>query len=147
MCRAVSNTNVIDGESFTTTTHIDSNYGRVKGTTYPNGLTVEYQFNDKGYLNIVKNAANDYIYQEIVSMDDWGKWNVAELANNGLLVERDYYEARGQMLGSSLKNGAGNTAFQSLSYEYDSYGDLTDYYVSLYTGTQTSLSHEAFVKV
>ncbi|WMS87509.1 hypothetical protein [Pleionea litopenaei] len=119
LCRATSSSQNIDGQTYSTITHIDSYFGRTKGITYPNGLTVEYRYNDLGYLTKVKNAANDYVYQEITSMDAWGQWSSAKMAGDNLKVERSYYEASGQMLASKLSSGDGNSDYQAFDYDYN----------------------------
>jgi|GEM_PF-1927559 len=143
LCRATSSSQIIDGQTYITTTHLDSYFGRAKGITYPNGLTVEYRYNDLGYLTKVKNAANDYVYQEITSMDAWGQWSSAKMAGDNLKVERSYY-ASGQMLASKLSSGDGNSDYQAFDYDYNNYGDLTKFQVSNFLGTSTSISVEEY---
>ncbi|MBQ4811523.1 VCBS repeat-containing protein [Pseudoalteromonas luteoviolacea] len=41
-----------DGQRFVTYTFYDENYGRVSGMRYPNGLTLEYKYNDYGTASL-----------------------------------------------------------------------------------------------
>jgi len=47
----------------------DSQNGKVKATTYPNGLTIENIYNNQGYLKQIKNAVRGNIYQDVVAMN------------------------------------------------------------------------------
>lgn len=143
-CRANQSQNIIDGETFTVTTHLDSFYGRVKGVTYPNGVTIEHQYNSYGYLTKTKNAASGYVYQNITAMDDWGQWSQAALANNQLAINRNYFEASGQMLGSELTTGSGNQVFQSVDYTYDDFGNIINTDVANFKGGRMVRSVERF---
>ena len=71
----------VDNQSFTTSHYFDTTLGRPKGMRYPNGLTLEYLYNDTGYLKWIKNAANRYIYHEVTAQDAFGNNTQGKLGN------------------------------------------------------------------
>jgi RHS repeat-associated protein len=143
-CRLVRQTDVINGESFNLLTHIDGNYGRVKGKTFPNELTIAYTYNNHGYLHRTYNPSNNYIYREIDGMDEWGQWDEARLGNNVLQIDRNYIEASGQMLSSALYRNNRNTLLQAVDYDVDRYGNLQQMYVDNYNGSEVVHSDEDY---
>ncbi|MBD1582581.1 tandem-95 repeat protein [Pseudoalteromonas sp. S16_S37] len=121
--RPSSHTVTGSGKSYTTTTFYDGNYGRVKGVRYPNDLTLEYTYNDLGYQESVKNAANDYVYQAVNTQDILGNIIESKLGN-GLTQKQFYSLASGQMTGSHTATEHGGQ-LMSLNYnQYDGFGNL-----------------------
>ncbi|MCW9017407.1 MAG: hypothetical protein OQJ89_10610, partial [Kangiellaceae bacterium] len=60
-------------DTYTTSTGYDGFYGRIKSLTYPKtGLTLAYEYNQDGYMNKLKNAADNYVYQEVNAMNAFG---------------------------------------------------------------------------
>nr|WP_246722905.1 fibronectin type III domain-containing protein [Aliikangiella sp. G2MR2-5] len=98
LCRPLQTTTSIDGRSFVQTTHYDTNYGRVKGVTYPTGTTLENWYNSDGYLTHQVNAANDYVYHEVTAADARGQVLRALKANGNLTEKRVFDDVSGQML-------------------------------------------------
>ncbi|WNO11239.1 SpvB/TcaC N-terminal domain-containing protein [Teredinibacter sp. KSP-S5-2] len=118
----LTTTETLGGDSHSVTQLYDANYGRLKGLRYPNNLTLEYQYNDLGYLTQLKNAANGYAYQTINSMDQWGNITGAMLGN-GVSETAQYSDVNGQVL--SLGATRGTTALLSIYYQqYDGYGNI-----------------------
>ncbi|MFS1523915.1 RHS repeat-associated core domain-containing protein [Microbulbifer sp. 2304DJ12-6] len=117
-------TTTIDGEDFATYSHFDSHYGRLKGLSYPSGLTLRYGYNDAGYQFRTSNAASGYSYREITQMDAWGEWSFANMAGGIYTMGRDFHNETGQMVGTAFDSLALN--HQTLSYTYDAFGNLTD---------------------
>ncbi|NVK21490.1 MAG: VCBS repeat-containing protein, partial [Kangiellaceae bacterium] len=78
--------------------YMDNNYGRPKGMKYnTTGLTLAYDYNDRGYMTKVKNANGGYVYQEIQDLDAHGKVT-SQLMTNGLITQTaNYHAATGQM--------------------------------------------------
>ncbi len=74
----------------------DSFYGRPKALTYPNNLTLEYRYNDTGYLNQTRNAASGYIYRTVTDMDAAGHLTGSQMAN-ALLTQSSSYNSEGTM--------------------------------------------------
>ncbi|WP_261627209.1 SpvB/TcaC N-terminal domain-containing protein, partial [Pseudoalteromonas holothuriae] len=111
------------GKSYTTSTLYDGNYGRVKGVRYPNNLTLEYTYNNKGYQTSVKNAANDYVYQTVESQDILG--NITQSALGNGLIQKQYYSlTSGQMTGSYTETD-NSQQLMALNYtQYDGFGNL-----------------------
>ncbi len=119
----------IDGEDFLTVSHYDSNYGRLKGLTYPSGLTLQYGYNDAGYQFRTRNAVSGYSYREITQMDAWGEWEFANVAAGNYIVGRDFHAATGQMAGTAFDSLV--QSHQLLSYDYDNFGNLWQQTVSV----------------
>lgn len=115
-------TTTIDSEDFVTVNHYDSNYGRLKGLSYPSGLTVKYSYNSAGYRFRTSNAASGYTYREITQMDAWGEWEFANVAAGNYIVGRAFHAETGQMSGSAFDSLV--QTHQMLSYDYDTFGNL-----------------------
>jgi RHS repeat-associated protein len=116
-------TTTIDGESYTTSTLYDGNYGRAKGMVYPNDLTMEFEYNARGFLTHERNGQSGYVYREITEQDAWGNVSDASYTDGALRGTYTYSTRTGQMLSSQVEQGS--TAVHYLDYEeYDSYGNL-----------------------
>ncbi|WP_444932850.1 RHS repeat-associated core domain-containing protein [Microbulbifer sp. JTAC008] len=122
-------TTAIDGEDFVTQSHFDSNYGRLKGLSYPSGLTLQYGYNSSGYQFRTSNAASGYTYREITQMDAWGEWEFASVAAGNYTIGRSFYSETGQMAGTTFDSLVQN--HQGIAYSYDSFGNLTEQVVQL----------------
>lgn len=118
-------------KSYTISTLYDANFGRVKGLSYPNNLTVKYEYNTRGYLTHIKNAASGYVYQNITEMDKFG--NIASSTlGNGLTESNLYYAASGQMANKTV-NKTGQGQLLDINYSaYDGFGNLRE--LSVTTG-------------
>ncbi|MCW8127427.1 SpvB/TcaC N-terminal domain-containing protein [Microbulbifer halophilus] len=132
----------IDGEDFLTTSHYDSNYGRLKGLTYPSGLTLQYGYNDTGYRFRTSNAASGYTYRAITQMDAWGEWEFANVAAGNYTVGRDFYAETGQMAGTAFDSLV--QSHQTLAYTYDNFGNLNEKTVSV-PSQSPALNMESYV--
>ncbi|WP_413662612.1 RHS repeat-associated core domain-containing protein [Microbulbifer sp. CNSA002] len=122
-------TTAIDGEDFVTVNHFDSNYGRLKGLSYPSGLTLQYGYNNAGYQFRTSNAASGYTYREITQMDAWGEWEFANVAAGNYTIGRSFHAETGQMAGTTFDNLVQN--HQGIAYRYDSFGNLSEQVVQL----------------
>ncbi|WP_444900371.1 RHS repeat domain-containing protein [Microbulbifer sp. VAAC004] len=122
-------TTAIDGEDFVTQSHFDSNYGRLKGLSFPSGLTLQYGYNSSGYQFRTSNAASGYTYREITQMDAWGEWEFASVAAGNYTIGRSFYSETGQMAGTTFDSLVQN--HQGIAYSYDSFGNLTEQVVQL----------------
>ncbi|MFS1526289.1 RHS repeat-associated core domain-containing protein [Microbulbifer sp. 2304DJ12-6] len=116
-------TTAIDGEDFVTQSHYDSNYGRLKGLSYPGGLTLQYGYNPAGYQYRTRNAASGYTYREITQVDAWGEWEVASVGASNYTISRDFHRETGQMAGTTFDSLVQN--HQGIAYSYDSFGNLS----------------------
>ncbi|WP_171037351.1 SpvB/TcaC N-terminal domain-containing protein [Pseudoalteromonas phenolica] len=118
-------------KSYTISTLYDANFGRVKGLRYPNNLTVKYEYNTRGYLTHIKNAASGYVYQNITGMDKFG--NIASSTlGNGLRESNLYYAESGQMA-NKIVNKTGQGQLLNINYSaYDGFGNLRE--LSVTTG-------------
>ncbi|WP_371196437.1 hypothetical protein, partial [Glaciecola sp. SC05] len=113
----------IDATRYNRSTEYDANHGRVKATTFPNGLKVAYHYNSVGYLQFERNAASGYVYKQITAQDVFGNIVAERTANNKTAGDFVYSYATGQMQSASVKRGT--AAVHSLTYsDYDSYGNI-----------------------
>ncbi|WP_444897336.1 polymorphic toxin-type HINT domain-containing protein [Microbulbifer sp. SSSA005] len=122
-------TTAIDGEDFVTQSHFDSNYGRLKGLSYPTGLTLQYNYNSTGYQFRTSNAASDYTYREITQMDAWGEWEFANVAAGNYTIGREFHAETGQMAGTTFDSLVQN--HQGIAYSYDNFGNLSERVVQI----------------
>ncbi|WP_144394246.1 RHS repeat-associated core domain-containing protein [Pleionea sediminis] len=122
-CRVVTTDTTIDGTNYRVTQHYDANYGRLKGMKYPNGLTVEYNYNERGYLETTKNPVSGYEYSQLLEMDSSGNWIAANIANGHAGIDRTFFAENGQMASTTLVRGSIDS--QQVTYEYDRYSNLT----------------------
>ncbi|MGL6162242.1 RHS repeat-associated core domain-containing protein [Microbulbifer sp.] len=132
----------IDGEDFLTVHHYDTNYGRLKGMTYPSGLTLRYSYNNTGYRFRTSNAASGYTYREITQMDPWGEWAFANVAAGHYTLGRDFHAETGQMAGTAFDSQV--QSHQTLAYGYDDFGNLQEKTVQLPSATP-ALNTETYV--
>ncbi len=119
----------IDGEDFVTASQYDSYFGRPKGLRYPSGLTLAYEYNERGYQTTVRNAGSGYMYREITEISAAGQWQRASLAAGTATVGRSFDNATGQARGSVLENLLGS--LHSQSYTYDAFGNLKTIYTEV----------------
>lgn len=125
LARPTAVTTQIDGQSYTVATEYNQTYGFVKSVKYPNNLTLAMHYNSKGYLQYQKNAANDYVYQEITGLDNYGNVNGAKFAENSQIGSYLYSARTGQMLSSKVSVGLNNVHYLAYT-DYDSYGNLRE---------------------
>ena len=87
--RLTSNTVQIDGEQFSQHYQYHSQSGQLLSRTYPNGLTLAYEYNDHGYVEWEKNAASGYVYRQHIAQDAFGNITQANLGNG--VTESDFF--------------------------------------------------------
>ncbi len=125
-CRPITTTTTIDEESFTNQTQYDDNYGRVKGTVYPTGITLESRYNDRGYLTEQRNGQSGYVYHQVTEVDARGQVLNALKADGILTESSEYDENSGQMLSVHTHATNGGTQRHRIDYvSYDGFGNLT----------------------
>lgn len=112
----------INGTKYTTSWDFDGNYGRVKSMSYPNNLTIKYEYNAQGYLDKQSNAQSGYVYRAITEQDALG--NITQSSfGNGIGLTNQYSLISGQMLSTQ----AGSLHHLSYGIDgYDSYGNLIE---------------------
>ncbi|MFC4701771.1 RHS repeat-associated core domain-containing protein, partial [Glaciecola siphonariae] len=124
LARLTDTTTRINGNDYRTEMAYDAGFGRVKSLTYPNGLTLAYQYNRYGYLTHEMNAASGYVYREITDQDKWGNISGARISNQQLRGEYRYSSRTGQMLWSKVSATVGDDLHELQYTDYDSYGNL-----------------------
>ncbi|MCG7537923.1 RHS repeat-associated core domain-containing protein [Pseudoalteromonas sp. OOF1S-7] len=111
-----------EGRTFATSTYYDANYGRAKGMRYPNNLTLEFVYDERGYQVGVKNKASGYTFQQVTARDVFGQIQ-SQTLGNGLQMDNYYSRQSGQMTEHyTHKNGSNLLAIQYTGY--DGFGNL-----------------------
>ena len=135
--RPETSTTTIDGKSYTTTVKYDD-VGRVWQTIYPNGITIQNNYNAQGYLASISDAEKNITYWQLNMMDAEGR-AIKETHSNGLVTDKTYDVASGFLdnihtyVGASLAlqqkvfgnaEGPINTDIQNLQYQYSPLGNV-----------------------
>ncbi|WP_444996035.1 FG-GAP-like repeat-containing protein [Aliikangiella sp. IMCC44359] len=143
-CQPAQVTTSIDGNAYTIKTQYDSNYGRVKGLTYPNDLTVHQLYNERGYSKKSQNAVSGYVYTETRRLNARGQLVEAQKANGVLTEGVDYSETSGQMLSIYTHTSQGGNQRHRLAYDYDGFGNLNYQTAEQVQNNQTVISMEVY---
>lgn len=121
-------TKLIDGVPYDTeSTYYDnsasSSAGKLKETTYPSGLNVEYRYNGVGVLSQMVNPQNQTIYWEMLAANAFGQVS-AEKLGNGVknITEVNPTNGRAARIYSTL--GFSTDYLFDNVYEYDKLGNL-----------------------
>lgn len=128
--RILDTTTEIGSDSYVTRVAYDANLGRIKSTTYPNGLVVGYGFDDKGYVTSEYNAASGYVYRKLTAMDAMGHVTGSQLADTGngssfyLTATNTHDLKTGQMLSTKAVNTNGAAVHHIAYTNYDVYGNI-----------------------
>lgn len=74
-----------------TITHsYDDFYGRPKTLSYPQDLTLSYEYTASGYLESTKDNDTGFVYRKITELDAKGDITRSVIANNRINIQRDY---------------------------------------------------------
>jgi RHS repeat-associated protein len=116
-----------DGEVFTTRYSTDP-VGRPSTVTYPNtggsSLTVQYNYNEMGYLNALLDASDQKVLWAAKSMNALGQVT-DEYTRNGVETTSDRNRAIGALMGTTSQSVAdGNRKIQDWAFTYDGFGNL-----------------------
>lgn len=114
--RVISETEKIDGSTFTTKTAYNSQ-NKVETVEYPSGLTVRNSYTPDGYLQSVSSADSKTVYWTAGSSDASGRM-LTETFGNGVSTATSY-DAMGRTTAIRTSDGLGWT------YAYDHKGNLT----------------------
>ncbi|GAB6263868.1 FG-GAP-like repeat-containing protein [Photobacterium sp. R1] len=99
------------------------NNGRVEEKVLPNDLSVQYIYDQFGYLTTIKNSTERTPYWELLSMDTRG--NITSTQLGGGITTTKYFDSiTGNLTNISSNNLIGKT-IQSVNYEYDEIGNVT----------------------
>ncbi len=121
--RPETETAIIDGINYVTTTQYDMNYGRIKSLIYPETtFQLAYEYRSNGYLEYVKNARTNHIYQDVDDMTAHGQIELGKVSNGLIDVMANYYEATCQM--QSVSASVASSSRHDIAYTYDDYDNL-----------------------
>jgi len=117
--RPISTSTTLDA-TYTVGVNYDAN-GRVATQSYPDGLTVKYNYTTLGYLKEVRNNSNNALYWQANTYDAQGHLLTQTYGNN-IVATQVWNPATGRI--DSIKAGTGD-GVQNLTYQYDNLGNLT----------------------
>ena len=85
---------------------------------------VAFEYNNRGYLTHEKNAANGYVYREVLARDSRNQIKAGLLTDGLLDYSAGYFDATGQAKDILVTDSGAE--IHKLEYLYDSYGNLED---------------------
>jgi YD repeat-containing protein len=116
--RLTQTSSLMNGQTYSLNTQYDQ-YGRVAALTYPTGFAVQHEYNDYGYLSIVRNANNNTQFWEAKTMNARGQLEEQQFGN-GLNTQKTYDPHSGFL--QTIKTDS----VQDLSYKFDVLGNLLE---------------------
>ncbi len=114
----------IDNDLYDIDYFYDSEYGRLKGASYPTELTVETLYNDRGYVTQSQNATSGYVYHQAQAMNARGQLTLAQKANGALVETASYSDESGQMESIFTSTVSGGNQRHKIDYSFDGFGNL-----------------------
>ncbi|RDB07849.1 LamG-like jellyroll fold domain-containing protein [Runella aurantiaca] len=122
--RPASTTYYREGESYTYNYAYHATLGYLEEEKYPgNNLTVKYLYNSYGYLNEVRNKANNTLFWKANVLDANNRVT-AEQLGNGLITNRYYNPLTGALERIRTGTSAQNEKHQDYRYSYSALGNL-----------------------
>ena len=135
--RLVTESKVIDGETFTTSYTYNS-ADQTASMTYPDGETVNYAYTQQGLLNSM--ASSTFTYLDSISYDEAGRMTAMSLGSGTISKSFAYYAwtsaDNGGLLSSLNVQNAASQNLLSLNYDYDKNANVTQ--ISSSTAGETS---------
>ncbi|WP_141699480.1 RHS repeat domain-containing protein, partial [Candidatus Marithrix sp. Canyon 246] len=116
--RLTQTSSLMNGQTYSLNTQYD-HYGRVAALTYPTGFAVLHEYNDYGYLSIVRNANNNTQYWQAKTMNARGQLEEQQFGN-GLSTQKTYDPLTGFLQTIKIDS------VQDLSYKFDALGNLLE---------------------
>jgi len=130
LARPITVTTTIDGSIYRQSMSYDSNYGRVKGQSYPDGTLVHTQYSAEGIAHIERDFNRGVILRTVEALNAQGSI-IRQSFANGLREFSDFGVAgllQSRCVMSLIDNSCGSQGVQYLNYdEYDSFGNLLHY--------------------
>ena len=97
--------------------------GRLITQTYPQGLSVRYNYNQLGYLQSVANNSSGNNYWSANQMNAEGQLLV-QTYGNGIVSNRTYDSYTGSLKQIITGLGLGDSRVQNIAFEYDALGSM-----------------------
>jgi RHS repeat-associated protein len=132
--RPVQTVTMLD-TTYTVGVTYDGTTGRLATQTYPTGLTLRYVYTSLGYLREVRDNGTNALYWRAEDLDAEGRMRQQMFGNN-VVTQQTFDPANGRLTG--ILAGAGN-GVQSLSYQYDTIGNIESRTDSNLSVTETFL--------
>ena len=143
-------TKLIDGLNYVTgTSYYDAtggaSVGKVRTTTYPSGLGVEYRYNAAGSLSQLLNVQTGFLYWKLLSSDAFGHVSM-EKFGNGVETINEYNPMDGRIGSSYSAIGLTNQRIFDNEYEFDTLGNL-ELRRDVIGGAQETFSYDSLNRV
>jgi RHS repeat-associated protein len=142
--RFYENNNPNDFTEYPTQYFTDGFYNRPKGLRYPGGTSVAYEYNSDGHLIKEKDPSSSVVYRNITALGSRFQVTAASVGNHSgsykYRTTASYYPQTGQVESMSVTNGS--TPFQTLSYAYDNFGNLSTRHTNVGGGTTETFSYD-----
>lgn len=119
LLRVTSESETFDGETYNTSYTYDQ-YGRLNKTTYPSGFVTVNEYNEGGFLSMIKGKSNNMLWKA-VNYNAMGQITQFEVGNS-IVVNKGYDVNTGRI--TRINTTLGNNIFQDLMYSYDDFGNF-----------------------
>ncbi len=106
-------------------------HGRLDTYSLPSGITIEQQYNSRGYLSALVNQATSQALQTFNQADQFGV--TQETYGNGVVTQRSYDQQTGRI--ETIDTAVSGTVIQDLDYAWRSNGSLQHRFSTTHGGT------------
>lgn len=89
--------------------------GSVKTMTYPSGFTIEYEYDDNGFLKRIRREDNNIVIWEVLNVDAYGRV-ITQTYGNGLITEKTFDTYN---FPDVIETKLDNTIIQKETYQFD----------------------------
>lgn len=119
LLRVISESETFDGETYNTSYTYDQ-YGRLNKTTYPSGFVTVNEYNEGGFLSMIKGKSNNMLWKA-VNYNAMGQITQF-VVGNSIVVNKGYDVNTGRI--TRINTTLGDNIFQDLIYSYDDFGNF-----------------------
>ncbi|MGX9773205.1 RHS repeat domain-containing protein [Janthinobacterium aestuarii] len=105
--------------AYVETNSFDMN-GRMNKRTFPDGLTLRYDYTQNGYLKEVRDNDTNVLYWQAQNLDSEGNF-LKQIYGNNIITTSEYNGGNGRV--KNIYGGTGN-GVQNLAYDFDAIGNI-----------------------
>lgn len=118
--RASKVVNVINSKTYQTSYTYDA-LGRLKNLVYPSGFTLNYLYNQYGYLSEIRRLGNNFLYWRCSKMNANGQVEIQEQQNN--ILTESFYNPE-TLYVDSLRASNASRFINRWQFSFDNLGNL-----------------------